>query len=214
MIKRAARASGTMYCGVDHCKVGDQYYILEINGSPGIRSSFMAYDPADGKKIGKMSDKEVFEVILDYYSSELHRRPLFRTEAGYIERVIVEGLNAPVRAKFDTGNGTNATMLHVDKLEIDGDTAHWVKNGQKFKNEIIDVSLAKHLQTTDKRPVVELTISFNNKQYTVPFGLTTRDSASEMLVNRKLLSIFKVSVNPNRKFILSDWVPKNDRSDV
>ena len=214
LIKRAARASGTMYCGVDHCKVGDQYYILEINGSPGIRSSFMGYDPADGKKIGKMSDKEVFEVILDYYSSELHRRPLFRTEAGYIERVIVEGLNAPVRAKFDTGNGTNATMLHVDKLEIDGDTAHWVKNGQKFKNEIIDVSLAKHLQTTDKRPVVELTISFNNKQYTVPFGLTTRDSASEMLVNRKLLSIFKVSVNPNRKFILSDWVPKNDRSDV
>ena len=152
--------------------------------------------------------------MLDYYSAEIHRRPLYRTESGYIERVMIEGLKTPIRAKFDTGNGTNATMLHVDELEIDGDTAIWTKEGQKFKNDIVDVSLAKHLNTTDKRPVVELTITFNNKQYTVPFGLTTRDSASEMLVNRKLLSIFKVSVNPNRKFILSDWVPKNDRSDT
>lgn len=214
LIRRAARSSGTMYCGVDHCKVGKDLYVLEINGSPGIRSSFMGYDPADGKKTGKKTDKEVFEVMLDYYSAEIHRRPLFRTESGYIERVMIEGLETPIRAKFDTGNGTNATMLHVDKLEIDGDTAIWTKDGQKFKNDIVDVSLAKHLNTTDKRPVVELTITFNNKQYTVPFGLTTRDSASEMLVNRKLLSIFKVSVNPNRKFILSDWVPKNDRSDT
>jgi hypothetical protein len=105
-------------------------------------------------------------------------------------------------------------MLHVDKLEIGGDTAIWEKNGQKFKNEIIDVSLARHLNTTDKRPVVELTITFNNKQYTVPFGLTIRDSASEMLVNRELLGIFKVAINPKRKFILSDWVPRNDRTDT
>ena len=214
LIRRATRSSGAMYCGVDHCKVGNELYILEINGSPGIRSSFMGYDPADGKKVGKKSDKEVFEIILDYFSAEIHRRPLFRTESGYVERIVINGLDTPIRAKFDTGNGTNATMLHVDKLDIDGDTAHWVKNGQKFKNDIVDVSLAKHLNTTDKRPVVELTITFNNKQYTVPFGLTTRDSASEMLVNRKLLSIFKVSVNPNRKFILSDWVERNDRTDV
>lgn len=213
-VRRAARASGTMYCGVDHCKIGKELYVLEINGSPGIRSSFMGYDPADGKMNGKKSDKEVFEVMLDYYSAEIHRRPLFRTEAGYIERVMIEGLKTPIRAKFDTGNGTNATMLHVDELEINGDVATWTKEGQKFKNDIIDISLAKHLNTTDKRPVVELTVTFNNKQYTVPFGLTTRDSASEMLVNRKLLSIFKVSVNPNRKFVLSDWVPKNDRSDT
>jgi len=214
LVKRAARASGTMYCGVDHCKVGQDFYVLEVNGSPGIRSSFMGYNTADGEKIGKKSDLEIFKMVLDYYAFEIHRRPLFRTEAGYIERVMVNGLDEPVRAKFDTGNGTNATMLHVDKLEIDGDTAIWTKNGQKFKNDIVDVSLARHLQTTDKRPVVELTITFNNKQYTVPFGLTTRDSASEMLVNRDLMRTFKVAVNPSRKFILSDWVPKNDRSDV
>lgn len=214
LVRRAARASGTMYCGVDHCKVNGQLYVLEINGSPGIRSSFMGYDPADGKKLGKKTDVEIFEMILDYYSFNLHRRPLFRTEAGYVERVMIQGLDSPIRAKFDTGNGTHATMLHVDKLEIDGDTAIWEKNGQKFKNEIIDVSLARHLNTTDKRPVVELTITFNNKQYTVPFGLTIRDSASEMLVNRELLGIFKVAINPKRKFILSDWVPRNDRTDT
>lgn len=214
LIRRAARSSGAMYCGVDHCKVGKELYVLEMNGSPGIRSQFMGYDPADGKKLGKKTDHEIFEMILDYYAAEIHRRPLFRTEAGYIERIMIQGYDYPVRAKFDTGNGTNATMLHVDKLKIEGDVAHWEKRGQKFKNNIIDVSLAKHLNTIDKRPVVELTVTFNNKQYTVPFGLTERDSASEMLVNRDLLGIFKVAINPKRKFVLSDWVPKNDRTDV
>ena len=44
LVKQAARATGALYCGVDHCKVGKNNYVLEINGSPGIRSHFNAYD--------------------------------------------------------------------------------------------------------------------------------------------------------------------------
>jgi hypothetical protein len=107
-------------------------------------------------------------------------------------------------------------MLHVDKLEIEGDTAIWEKNGNKFKSEIVDVSIARRLPTVqEKRPVIEITVNFNNKSYpNTRVGLTTTDSASEMLLNRDLMTTFKVAVNPNRRFILSDHVGKEDRTDT
>jgi hypothetical protein len=107
-------------------------------------------------------------------------------------------------------------MLHVDNLKIDGDTAIWRKNGSEFKSDIIDVSIARRLPTVEeKRPVIEMTVNFNNKSYpNTRIGLTTTDSASEMLVNRELMTTFKVAVNPNRRFILSDYVSKEDNTDT
>jgi len=216
LVKQSARATGALYCGVDHCKVANNFYVLEINGSPGIRSHFNGYDLEDEKSLGKISDAQILENIIDYFTHELHRKPLYRTESGYIERVSIEGLQNPIRAKFDTGNGTNASMLHVDKLKIDGDTAIWEKNGQQFKSEITDVSIARRLPTIqEKRPVIEMTVNFNNKAYpNTRIALTTTDSASEMLVNRELMATFKIAVNPNRRFILSDHVGKEDDTDT
>ena len=48
----------------------------------------------------------------------------------------------------------------------------------------------------------------------VPIGLSTKDSKSTFLVNRDLLARFKVTVNPKRKFVLSDWYPRGDASDA
>jgi len=216
LVKQSARATGALYCGVDHCKVGKDFYVLEINGSPGIRSHFNGYDLENGKSLGKISDEQVLENIVEHFIHELHRKPLFRTESGFIERIKIDGLDNPIRAKFDTGNGTNASMLHVDKLKIDGDTAIWEKNGNKFTSNIVDVSIARRLPTIEeKRPVIEMTVNFNNKAYpNTRIALTTTDSASEMLVNRELMSTFKVSVNPNRRFILSDHVGKEDDTDT
>ena len=216
LVKQSARATGALYCGVDHCKVANNFYVLEINGSPGIRSHFNGYDLEDEKSLGKISDEQILENIVDYFTHELHRKPLYRTESGYIERLTIEGLEHPIRAKFDTGNGTNASMLHVDKLKIDGDTAIWEKNGSKFTSNIVDVSIARRLPTVqEKRPVIEMTVNFNNKAYpNTRIGLTTTDSASEMLVNRELMTTFKIAVNPNRRFILSDHVGKEDDTDT
>ena len=48
----------------------------------------------------------------------------------------------------------------------------------------------------------------------VPVGLQTEDAGSTFLVNRDLLTRFKVSVNPNRKFVLSNWKEREDLTDV
>ena len=215
MIVNAARSSGALYCGVDSCVHKGKPYILEVNGSPGIRSHFNAYDPKTGKSLGKRNDAEVISLVIDFFSSELNRRPLMRLEAGYIETVILAGLeNDPIRAKFDTGNSAVATMFHVDSMEADGDYVKWTKNGKSFRSEVLYVSEPKRgLKEFDKRPVIEHELRFNNKVYNAEIGLSKKDTASEMLVNRKLMTKFKVAVNPNRKFILSNVTERNDDTD-
>ena len=216
VIKAAARASGAMYCGVDHFvdKKGNPY-IIEVNGSPGIRSHFEGYDPWTEEKLGKISDKEVLERIIQFFSKDVNRRPVFRQEAGYIETIIFEGMEKnPVRAKFDTGNSAKASMLHVDKLEVKGKKVFWEKNGYKFEDELLYISRPMRGQESfDDRPVIEHEIYFNNKHHIAEIALSLKDTASEMLVNRKLMTKFKVAVNPNRRFILSNKTERNDESD-
>ena len=216
VIKAAARASGAMYCGVDHFvdKKGNPY-IIEVNGSPGIRSHFEGYDPWTEEAQGKVSDKDVVESIIQFFSKDINRRPIFRQEAGYLETIIFTGMEKnPVRAKFDTGNSTKASMLHVDKLEVKGKKVFWEKNGYKFEDELMYISKASRGQESfDDRPVIEHEIYFNNKHHIAEIALSLKDTASEMLVNRKLMTKFKVAVNPNRRFILSNKTERNDKSD-
>lgn len=215
VIKAAARASGALYCGVDHAMVDGKPFILEVNGSPGIRSHFEGYDPWTEEKKGKVTDKEVLESIIQFFSKDVNRRPVFRQEAGYIETIIFKGMEKnPVRAKFDTGNSAKASMLHVDSISVKGNKVTWEKNGYKFEDKLLYVSKPMRGQKPfDERPVIEHEITFNNKKHIAEIALSLKDTASEMLVNRKLLTKFKVAVNPNRRFILSNKTARNDASD-
>ena len=138
-----------------------------------------------------------------------YRRKRFREECGYLETVMMEGIPDPVRAKMDTGNGTKASMFHVDKLEVKGNDAHWEKNKKKFKSKVLGVSKPSHIGKLTERPIIEHIITFNNKTYKAFFALTVEDSHSELLVNRDLLTTFKVTVNPNKRFVLSDWTERD-----
>jgi ribosomal protein S6--L-glutamate ligase len=215
VIKAAARASGAMYCGVDHAMVDGKPYILEVNGSPGIRSHFEGYDPWTEEKQGKITDKQVLERIIQFFSKDVNRRPVFRQEAGYIETIIFKGMEKnPVRAKFDTGNSAKASMLHVDSIDVKNNKVTWTKNGYKFEDKLLYISKPMRGQKPfDERPVIEHEIYFNNKKHIAEIALSLKDTASEMLVNRKLMTKFKVAVNPNRRFILSNKTARNDESD-
>ena len=215
VIKAAARASGAMYCGVDHAVVNGKPYIIEVNGSPGIRSHFEGYDPWTEEKQGKITDKQVLEKIIQFFSKDVNRRPVFRQEAGYIETIIFKGMEKnPVRAKFDTGNSAKASMLHVDSMDVKNGKVTWTKNGYKFEDKLLYISKPMRGQKPfDERPVIEHEITFNNKKHIAEIALSLKDTASEMLVNRKLMTKFKVAVNPNLRFILSNKTAKNDESD-
>ena len=213
VIIAATRATGAYMVGVDHALYKGKIYVLECNGSPGLGSQFQNYDIT---KIPQEPTKKsnIIDFVIEYLQNPLHRLPSFDQEAGYHETVEIEGYG-PTRAKFDTGNGTNASMFDVDKIVIQSKTVKWEKDGKKFTSKLIGTSKPTHFGKIDERPIVNVNIKFNNMIYVdVPIGLSTKDSASTFLVNRDLLARFKVSVNPKRKFVLSDWSARADKSDI
>ena len=212
-ITAAARATGAYMVGVDHAIVNDKIYILECNGSPGLGAQFKNYDITQVPQVPTEKENLV-EFIVKYLQNPLHRTSSFNLESGYNETVEIDGYGL-VRAKFDTGNGTNASMFVVDKLNVSGKSVKWEKNGKKFNSKLIGISKPHHVGKIDERPIVFVKVLFNNMLYeNVPLGLTTKDAGSTLLVNRDLLTRFKVSVNPNRKFVLSDWKDREDNTDV
>ena len=216
VVLQAARSVGAYMVGVDHAIVNKQLYVLECNGSPGIGSEFALYNTAkrEDTYVGKTTPENVVKELFDYLSQDVHRKYSFTREAGFHERIVIDGYG-PVRAKFDTGNGTTASMFHVDKINVLGKTVKWEKDGKKFTSKLEGESQATRMGDIDERPIVFVDITFNNKLYTdVPIGLTLKDSRSTFLVNRDLLTRFKVNVNPNRKFILSKWIERTDGDDT
>ena len=216
VVLQAARSVGAYMVGVDHAIVNNQLYVLECNGSPGVGSEFALYNTAkrEDTYIGKTTTDNVIKELFDYLTQDVHRKYSFTREAGFHERVNIDGYG-PVRAKLDTGNGTIASMFHVDKIDVSGKTVKWEKDGKKFTSKLQGESQATRMGDIDERPIVFVDLTFNNKFYTdVPIGLTTKDSRSTFLVNRDLLTRFKVNVNPNRKFVLSSWIERSDGDDT
>ena len=216
VVLQAARSVGTYMVGVDHAIVNKQLYVLECNGSPGIGSEFALYNTAkrEDTYIGKTTTENVVKELFDYIAQDIHRKYSFNREAGFQERISIDGYG-PVRAKLDTGNGTIASMFHVDKIDVSGKTVKWEKDGKKFTSKLEGESQATRMGDVDKRPIVFVDITFNNKFYKdVPIGLTIKGSRSTFLVNRDLLTRFKVNVNPNRKFVLSKWIERSDGDDT
>ena len=214
LVKLAARATGTTLVGVDHCIVDGELLVLECNGSPGFGSNYMGYNIKQQTPSESMSNEGIMTNIMKYIQKSNRRKPSFQLESGYIERIEIDGVG-PIRAKFDTGNGTKASMFAVDKLEHDGKVARWEYKGKKFKHKVIGISSPEHVTMKETRPIVEIDIKFNNRVYPkTPFGLTSQDAKSTILINRDLLSLFRVAVNPNRKFVLSDYIEKEDKNDT
>lgn len=210
----AARATGAYMCGVDHAVVNKKIYILEVNGSPGFGSNFQNYDITQVPQV-PIKKLDIIKYMIEYLQNPLHRKFDFNQESGFQETIDIEGYG-PIRSKFDTGNGTKASMLVVDKFDVQGNTVKWEKNGKKFTSKLLGISKPTHILNISmtERPIVHVNIKFNNRNYNdVPIGLQTENAVSTFLINRDLLTRFKVSVNPNRKFVLSDWSERSDSTD-
>ena len=216
LVLDAARSVGAYMVGVDHAIVNGEHFILECNGSAGLGSEFGLYNTFrdDESYVGEAKPKKIMKELFDYISQDVHRKHSFNKESGFHERVVIDGYG-PIRAKFDTGNGTHASMFVVDKIDVSGKTVKWEKDGKKFTSKLQGTSHPTHNEKIDERPIVLVDITFNNKFYTdVPIGLSTKDSKSTFLINRDLITRFKVNVNPNRKFVLSKWIERSDGNDA
>ena len=209
MVKMSARVMGGQLVGVDHCIVDGEIFVLECNASPGIGSNYHNYDITTVpqkymKDVGTTND--IYKAIVNYLRYPSNRKLTSFKECGFLEQVLIKGCGTVI-GKFDTGNGTIASMKKVDKLHIDGNNVKWELHGKKYIHKLEDWSkpVTSDSERTSKRPIILVDIEFNNKTYlNIPIALDT-ESTSDFLVNRKLMEIFKVSVNPAQKFLLSEW---------
>jgi hypothetical protein len=132
---------------------------------------------------------------------------LFEQELGWKEMITIEGLGE-FAAKLDTGNGSKASSLGVNSLEITGDSVRWSCNGEDRVDRIVDWSYAKVGHSLDKRPVITMEIEIGGVQMNnVPIALTDRsDKETPVLLNREVLSELGVVVSPQHQFTLKNKI--------
>ncbi len=211
IVKMVARTLGGSLVGVDHCIVDGKIYILECNASPGITSNYHNYDitkvpQKNLKDVGTTDD--IYKTIINFLRYPSNRNLTGFKECGFLEQVTIKGCGTFI-AKFDTGSGTKASMKIVDKIKVEGNKVMWELKGKKYvhKLEAWSQPRTSDSERTSNRPVILVDIEFNNKTYlNIPIALDLEGN-SELLVNRNLLEILKVSVNPAQKFLLSEWRP-------
>jgi ribosomal protein S6--L-glutamate ligase len=209
VVKAAARVMGGQLVGVDHCIVNNEIFILECNASPGITSNYHNYDittvpQKNMPDIGKTVD--IYKTIVNYLRYPSNRNLTSYRECGFLEQVLIKGCGTVI-GKFDTGNGTKASMKQVDSYEVEGNKVKWELHGKKYVHKLEDWSkpITSDATRSPRRPIILVDMEFNFKTYlNIPIALDI-ESTSNFLVNRKLMEIFKVSVNPSQKFLLSEW---------
>ena len=213
IILKASRASKAYLVGVDHIIYKGKPYVLEVNGSPGTGANYKEYtykdyysDPEPGNDI--TGEKLVYRFI-DWVSKRSHWDRQAASECGWLETVEVDEVGL-VRAKFDTGNGSDACALHADEILDDGKIMKWKYNGKTFSKPRHGISKifranADGEEPSETRPTILMDITFNGFTYKdIECGLDARPrSGSDLLICRNLMRQMNVSVNPNRTFVLS-----------
>jgi RimK family alpha-L-glutamate ligase len=192
--KQAAKIVGCVWCGVDIIidKKTGKPYVLEVNSSPGT------------KGIEKTTGISVTGKVLDFLQDQGNWM-MDRFETGFREIIDIQGVGKFV-AKFDTGNGSKSSSMHVDSYEVDGDTLTWKLKGKTYKNQIVGHSKAEVGKHVFKRPIIFLDIVVGGKILRdVEVSPVNREGKSTpFLANRKFMERAGIVVNPDREFYITN----------
>jgi ribosomal protein S6--L-glutamate ligase len=220
IVLRTARASKAYLVGVDHIIFKDKIYVLEVNGSPGTGADYEGYhyeDYADTPNTtGPIKGKQLVDNVVDYVSNRNNWDRQSIIEIGYIETLELKSVGL-VRAKLDTGNGSEVSALHAEEIEIKDGKVSWKYDGKKHTSKLERKVKIFRANTDDQdgeeRPVVKIDVTFNGFVYKdVEFGLDERiRSRNDVLLNRDMIRKFNASVNPNREFVLSRRIKPIDK---
>ena len=125
------------------------------------------------------------------------------TECGWEEVVNVKPFGE-VSAKFDTGN-YKFSVLHAEDIEISGKKITFTHGGKTITTKLVGEYVSVTGGGEDERPVVELEFEFSGTNYgKVQFGLDDRNRmGTDVLMNRKMMRILNVIVNPQRKYVVT-----------
>ena len=207
-VLKAAKTSGAFYVAVDHLLVDGNPYVLELNGSPGSANIYTNYYNSDGDS-STVSGQELIDNVVEYISDKSNWE-ISVNEAGVVENVKIEGTH--YEAKLDTGNAGHSSLHATDiKIEeVDGvKMVNFVdKSGKKISKPLITIARVRSspIYEADHRPVIQMDVSFRGLEFKrVQFNLVDRSNNTyPVLLGARFLKRARVSVNPNKTFVLPD----------
>lgn len=117
------------------------------------------------------------------------------TESGLTDRLQIAGLGT-VTCKWDTGADTAASALHADSIQVADRSVTWSYAGHAHTQRVVGYS---EPEGKDRRPIIELPVTWRGQHITAPFALTDRSSMSTpVLCNLDLMRRLGVRLDPNQ----------------
>lgn len=190
----AAKAIGGLFAGVDFIPSKNPKtqppYILEVNSSPGTEN------------IEKANNKNIVKDVLSYFSDTKVRYTI-PNECGWEEVVTIKPFG-DLTAKFDTGN-SGMPVLHAEDIKVNGKKITFTTNNKTITTKLVGTYTTVTGAGQDDRYIAELEFEFAGSNYgEVQFGLDNRDDLStDVLLNRKLMRLLNVMVNPQRNYLIT-----------
>ena len=175
-------------------------YILEVNHSPGT------------KGIEEASGKNIVKTVIEHFANPDNRYPV-STQCGFLEIINIKPFGELI-AKFDTGNGASAPTIHADKIDVKGKSITWTLNDKTITSSIVKISnvdVGGLNNYSEKRYTVKLNFEFEGTNYTSNFMIDDREDRTPVLLNRDILSLLNVAVNPSRKYVATTKYSLDER---
>ena len=191
---RAGKSVGGLLTAVDFIPSSDPEnkppYVLEVNSSPGTEN------------IEEANKKNIVKDILVYFSNP-NVRYTVPVECGWEEVVTVKPFG-DLTGKFDTGN-YKYPVLHAEDVKIVGKKITFTTHDKTITTILKGMYTSVTGGGEDDRPVVELEFEFAGTNFgKIEFGLDDRDRmGTDVLLNRRLMRILNVMVNPQRKYLIT-----------
>jgi len=203
---RASKAVNGTWVGVDFIAAKDRDkdgpYILEVNSSPGTEG----FDEATGKNITKL--------ILENFKNKENWWKV-STLAGVWETFEHKKLGKMI-GKMDTGNSSKTSVIHADTYEIKGKKINWELNGVKMTSQIEEmkkISLGGFRDREEIRPSIRLDFTFAGILYkNMKFTIDDRGKKTPLLINREFMKTANISIDPSRKFILTEKLDSQEEN--
>ena len=207
---KVAKISGMPWCAVDimplvkdsNKEIGDNV-VLEYNSSPGTEG------------ISEVLKQNFVTLLLDAINDP-NDLPIQSKQIGYIENVkftLIDNDNKdnvkPIKleSKFDTGNGSKASTLGCDKLDIKYNKVVATINNKEYEFDIVGKSNPKVGNDRQERITViipEIQIG-TRKLKDVTFALVDdRDKSTPVLINRDVMKKMGFVINPNKKNMIDE----------
>jgi RimK family alpha-L-glutamate ligase len=203
---KAAKAVNCKWAGVDIMfDTKGNPYVLEVNASAG----------TDG--IEELTNKDIVSEVMTYCKNTINwTRP--PQQIGVVETIEIDELGE-LHARFDTGNGASSSSLDAQDIKVSGSKVTWKTNGKRMSGTKVDHTRIKSNDgdgDIDKRPIVELDVTFEGVNYpNVPFNLNDRSNkTTPVLINKDFMIRSGSVVNPAKVYAVTnkpDYLKKDKK---